>query len=341
MDKNFIYGRIYAEIKNGYSKVDIGNKTFYFKHPSVAEYFNIYSNYDNIISEAKSRGLNSEQEQLEYVISEGWWSKDKESQMNSLKKTIQNLIKTKNKLILPSQKSAIDEQIKRNESILITFAKERKEIISYTAEEYANERFLDETVICLTFEDQNLLVKSFKEKDDYYDLPDKEVEKIREMYNSNLFLFSHKNLKHVAASGFFQNLVYLNENADGFWGNAVTKCTKHQVDVLLYGKMYKNLIKSYSENGENIDDEISNDPEKFVEWVDNKTSVDSGKRVKHKVSKNGGKNLVSSYVGASKEDLDKLGVKVDKLKGKSLLELANEKGGVLEKSDYLKARENS
>ena len=46
-------------------------------------------------------------------------------------------------------------------------------------------------------------------------------------------------------------------------------------------------------------------------------------------------------VGATKEDLDKLGVKVEKLKGKSLLQLAQEKGGTLEKSDYFAARENS
>ena len=51
--------------------------------------------------------------------------------------------------------------------------------------------------------------------------------------------------------------------------------------------------------------------------------------------------MVSSTVGATQDDLNKLGVKVEKLKGKSLLELANEKGGTLEKSDYFAARESS
>jgi len=55
---------------------------------------------------------------------------------------------------------------------------------------------------------------------------------------------------------------------------------------------------------------------------------------------NKGDNAVSSYVGASADDLEKMGVKIEKIKGKSLLDLAREKGGTLEKSDYLKVREN-
>ena len=83
------------------------------------------------------------------------------------------------------------------------------------------------------------------------------------------------------------------------------------------------------------------DPDKFIEWTDNQ-SKEPGIKSRNKKSKTGGSNMVSSTVGATKEDLDKLGIKVEKLKGnKSLLELAAEKGGTLEKSDYFAARENN
>jgi hypothetical protein len=49
--------------------------------------------------------------------------------------------------------------------------------------------------------------------------------------------------------------------------------------------------------------------------------------------------LATNY--STKEDLNKLGIKVEKLQGKGLLQLAQEKGGTLEKSDYFAARENS
>jgi hypothetical protein len=72
-----------------------------------------------------------------------------------------------------------------------------------------------------------------------------------------------------------------------------------------------------------------------VEWADNQSSGSNYKNRKQK----SGKNAVSSYVGATQEDLDHLGVKTEKIGGKSLLELAAEKGGQLDKNDYLSLRE--
>lgn len=337
MDKSFIYGKIYSEIVNGFSKIEAKNNLFYFKHPTFAEHFSIYSNYDIILAEAQNRGLGTEKEQLEYAISEGWWSSEKESEINILNKTINNLIKTKNKLVLPSQKDSIDSQIKRSKAILTTFLKERKDIIRYTAEDYANEKFLDEIVVFSTYRNKELTEKAFS-NENYYHLPDEDVEKIRQAHNKNLFTFSFKNLKLIAASGFFQNLIYLNDDSLGFWGKPCSLCTKYQIDILIYGKMYKNLIKNYSENGKPISDEILEDPEKFIEWVDNQSNTNSKPNFK-KNSKSNSANTVSSYVGATKEDLDYLGVTTSKIKGKSLLELAAEKGGVLDKNDYLSLRE--
>ena len=341
MDKYSEYGRIYSEINRGFTKESINNNVFYFKHPSLSEHFSIYANYDLILLDAKKRGLYSESEKIQEAISNNWWSKETESEINILKKTISNLIKTKNKLLIPSQRESIDVQIKRNESILLSYTKERNDIVGFTAEKYAYEKFLDETVLLLTFKDENLQYKLFN-NNDYYNLSDEYVEKIREAYNKQSMLFSLHNLKCVAATGFFQNLIYLNDDAYSFWGRPVTYCTKYQIDLLLYGKMFKNVIKNYAENNQPINEEIQSDPEKFIEWLDNQSNSKSKYTTKSKKSKSDGKNTVSSFVCATKEDLNKLGVKVEKLKGnKSLLDLAQEKGGTLEKNDYFAARENS
>jgi len=341
VDKNFAYGRLYSEIANGFSKESVGTETFYFKHPSLAEHFNIHSNYELILKEAQQRGLYTEKYQIETAISGGWWSAAKESEMNMLRKTISNLIKTKNKLVLPSQKDSIDSQIRRNEAILLTFIKERKDVVNYTAEDFAHERFLDETVILLTYKNAALTRRAFT-TEEYYDLSDASVEKIRGTHTNNLILFSHLNIKHVAATGFFQNLVYLEEGSMGFWGKSASECTKYQIDLLVYGKMYKNLIKNYAENGKPVEDEITSDPEKFIQWVDNKSNGEDNKSsiIAKRASKVDGANMVSSHVGATSEDLNKMGVKIEKLGGKSLLEIAREKGGTIEKFDYLNARDN-
>ena len=100
--------------------------------------------------------------------------------------------------------------------------------------------------------------------------------------------------------------------------------------------MLKTTLDAYIKNGQAVSEEITSDPVKFIQWFD---SLGASKSLHKTTKKEGSKNAVSSYVGATTEDLKQLGVKTEKIKGKSLLQLAAEKGGILEKNDYLSARE--
>jgi hypothetical protein len=340
VDKNSEYGRIYSEICRGFSTDLIENSTVYFKHPTIAEHFSTYSNYDVFVNDGRKKGLQLEEEKINEAIKGGWWTGEKESKINFLRKTVQNLFKTRDRLLYPSQKVEIEKQIKQNEAILITYTKERREIVGYTLEDYASGKLTEELLIFFTYKNSEFTERLFSNRDEYYDLTEGHVEKIKTSFDQYSRVFNNDNIRKIAACGFFQNLVYLNEDANSFWGHPTVKCTKYQIDVLLYGKMYKNMIRSYAENGKPVPDEILSDPDKFVEWTDNQSNS-SGNKSRNKREKMGGSNMVSSTVGATQDDLNKLGVKVEKLKGKSLLELAEEKGGTLEKSDYFKARENS
>jgi hypothetical protein len=340
VDKNSEYGKIYSEICKGFSTELVEKSLIYFKHPTIAEHFSNYSHYDIFIREGRKKGLQLEEEKIKEAIQGGWWSAETESKINFLKKTVFNLFKTRDKLLYPSQKAEIEKQIRQNESILITYNKERRDIVGYTLEDYANNKLTEELLIFFTYKNSDFTERLFVDRGEYYNLSDGYIENIKNAFDTYSQIFNPNNIKKIAACGFFQNLVYLNEDAYSFWGKPTTACTKYQIDVLLYGKMYKNIVKNYSENSKPVPEDVSNDPDKFVEWVDNQ-SKDPGIKPRSKKSKSDGSNMVSSAVGATKEDLDKLGVKVEKLKGKSLLELAEEKGGTLEKSDYFKARENN
>lgn len=340
MDKNSFYGKIYSEICNGFSVGKISNeKIFYFKHPSLAEHFSLYSNYELNKKIAEQKGVLSEEDKIQEYIENGWWSYSNESKINLLKKTVKNLHITKEKLLYPSQKEGIEKQIRQNKNILMSFQKERKELIGYTAEEYAENKFLDDLLVSLVYKDKNLSEHLFDNNEEFYSLSDKECNKIKHVFNQCTNSFSQDILKRIAASGFFQNLVYLNSEPYSFWGKAVYQCSKYQIDLLVYGKMYRNTIDSYHKNDKPIPQEIMEDPDKFVDWIESQESQNQS-RARKKNSK-AGNNKVSSFVGATNKDLQSMGVKVEKLKGKSLLELAEEKGGTLEKSDYLNARENA
>lgn len=330
---------MYSEVCKGFSIGQIAsNKLFYFKHPSLAEHFSLYNNYEINKQIAEKKGVLSEENKVKEAIDNGWWSYENESKINLLNKTIKNLHTTREKLLYPSQKEGIEKQILQNKHILISFQKQRKELIGYTSEEYAESKFLDDLLINLVFKDVNLKEPLFRNEEEFYSLSDKECEKIKNIFNQCTNSFSQDVLKKIAASGFFQNLVYLNSDPYSFWGKAVSQCSKYQIDLLVYGKMYRNTIDSYYKNDKPIPSEIMEDPEKFVDWIENQQSQPTSKRKNKKADSK--TNSVSSYVGATQEDLKSMGVKIEKLKGKSLLQLAEEKGGVLEKSDYFKVREN-
>lgn len=340
MDKNSFYGKIYSEICNGFSIGKISsNNFFYFKHPSLAEHFSIYNNYELNKKIAEKKGVLSEDDKIKEAIENGWWSYDYESKINLLKKTIKNLYVTRDKLLYPSQKEDIDKQIKQNKHILISFEKERKELVGYTAEDYAENKFTDDLLISLVYKDKNLQEHLFNNEEEFYSLNDRECNRIKNIFNQCTNSFNQDILKKIAASGFFQNLIYLNSEPYSFWGKAVYQCSKYQIDLLVYGKMYRNTIDSYHKNDKPIPQEIMEDPDKFVDWIENQQNQrEPSRRKKNSDSKN---NMVSSYVGATNKDLKSMGVKVEKLRGKSLLQMAEESGGTLEKSDYLNARENA
>ena len=336
MDKSTEYGRIYYQIARGYSKEYLNKKEIYFKHPTLADHFFIYSNYDLIIESVKKRGVQTEDEKLEEAILNKWWNTEKEEKFKLLKKTIENLIKTKNRLLFPSQKDDIDVQIKKTESIFFTYVKERRDIIGYTAEQYAQEKFFDELIFHSCYKDSNLHVKYFDSEEIFYDLPDEEATVLKNLYTKYSTCFSQDVVKLIAANGFFQNLIYLDTIPNTFWGKPVVECSKYQIDLLVYGKMLKTTLDAYIKNGQGVSEEITGDPVKFIQWFD---SLGASKSLHRTTKKEGSKNAVSSYVGATTEDLKQLGVKTEKIKGKSLLQLAAEKGGILEKNDYLSARE--
>lgn len=342
MEKNYKYGIIFSEIAQGYSKFTISGEEIFFKHPTQAEHFLIYSKYNSILDDAQKRGLMTEKNKVNFCIENGWWDRKKENRIDSLNFEIKNLKVTQSKLLLPSQKQQIQERITKLNNILVSFHKERNEIVGYTAEKYALDKFYDETIIALSFENENLTQRVFKSDDDYYDLPDERVEKVREIYSKYSEIISPINIKKVAACTFFQNMIYLYDdgiNVMDFWGKSTSKCTKHQIDLLINAKSLKHSIKSELEAGNKLPDDILLDPDKFVEWADNRAS--GGTKQNAVQNSSGSDNSVSSFIGATKEDLDKMGVKIEKIQGKSLLELAQENGGVLEKDNYMNVRQGA
>ena len=330
-------GLIYNQIEEGFSEKIVNKQCLYFRHPTMSEYFTIYSRYNNILKEAQLKGLLTEKEKIQEAIELGAWKEETEKEIYILKTGVKNLNKTRNKLQLPSQKAEIDRLIKTKEAILLTFTRERQSVINYTAEEYASNRFTDEMIFTYLYKNKDLKEKLFNNIYEYNDICDDDLNNIKIAYNTYSEDLTEYNIKLIAASGFFQNMIFIGDQSNSFWGKPVIKCSKYQNDLLVYGKIFRSVIKNKAETGEEIKEEILNDPKLFLHWLDDQNKTQSKAHGKNK----GGSNMVTSFVGATAEDYKKMGITVEKFKGKSILDLAAEKGGVLEKNDYLKVRENS
>ena len=105
--------------------------------------------------------------------------------------------------------------------------------------------------------------------------------------------------------------------------------TFYQIEVFGYGRYYKSLI----ENSENKPpDEISGNPEKMVEWFE---SSKSAKEALDKSKVAGQDGAAQSLVGATKQDLKRLGLD-DPNETINLAKKAAEKGGRLNMEDMMK-----
>lgn len=335
LQNNFL-GEVYSEIVDGFSIITFKKAELYVKHHSLRDSFCYLSRYNQYVKDAENMGLRPEADVVKDAINNGWWSKGNEEKISLLKVTNRNLHKTQQKLVLESQKASIDSSIEKNEFILASLLKERSSIVGYTAEQYANSKYEEFILEKSIFLDPEFKQSFFENLDDYDEIDEGELYEIKISYNSTNQKLSLKNIKLLAASGFMQNLSFSCEESWCFWGKPIHKCTKNQNDLFLYSKIYRNVIKSNAEVGKPIHEEILSSPEKFVAFTEKK-SLGSNDKKRAK----GAQNTVSSYVGATNDDLKNLGVKVEKLGGKSLLQMARENGGVMEKNDYLGVREKS
>jgi hypothetical protein len=167
-------------------------------------------------------------------------------------------------------------------------------------------------------------------KEEFDELGEGQMVELIGIYNKSTKKFKSDALKRISVSGFFTNLFYLcSDNPFVFFGKSVVELTFYQIELFGYGRYYKNMI----ENSENKPpEEISSNPEKLVEWFE---SSKSARETLDKSKMGGQDGSATSLVGASKEDLQRLGLD-NPNETINLAKKAAEKGGSLTMDDMMK-----
>jgi len=319
---------VFSEILRGYTLVNVppfGDlKIKHFNNFDSAE-LDIKNKF--FYEKAVKEGLPSREQRIDYLIKEDIWTEEQNKEILHTKTTLIGLKKTKEKIFLQAHIDQVNRELKESQINLTQQESKKEELIGFTAEAYAarkiNEHYMHNALLGENGE------KLFTEEE-FEELEEEKMVELIGAYNKSTKKFDSNSLKRLSVSGFFTNLFYLcDNNAYSFFGEPLVQLSFYKIEVFGYGRYYKSLI----ENSDNKPpDEISNEPEKLVEWFE------SSKSAREALDKGNGsqkEGTATSLVGATKQDLKRLGLD-NPNETINLAKKAAEKGGRLTMEELAK-----
>ena len=316
------------DILRGYSKAHIKKfGHFYFSHLNLFTSEDIDEKKLEYENHAKTRGVPTEEEKLEQLKEDDLWSDARSDEIKDSQSVIKSLMVTKTKFVLKADIDNIQKQIEDEEKKLIEALNKKEELLGYTVETYAVKKINEFFIYSTSFIDKELKTKLFTEED-FEELHEQDVQSLVLEYNNVTSCFGDKNMKRIALSGFFLNSFYMcKDNPFTFYGKPVVHLSFNQNELFSLGRYFKNIL---SELKHDPAPEVMDDPDKLIEMFN--VSKNSEK-IKEKMSESD----ATSVVGATKEDLERMGIVSPHEDGAvSLSKAAAEKGGSLEMEDLMK-----
>lgn len=316
------YRKILKEIVQGFSPYFIGEKKRYIKHQSINDVVDFDDVYKVHYEKAQSKGLPTEAEIFENLEKEGMWSRQDDSEIEQQEFYVESLNKNKKNVYLKSAIDQMNKQIKDAEEKLSTLKSKKRDLSSNCCETYALNRANDFYMFNSFFKDSKLEVPLYTQEEFEY-VTTKEVSKLVRIYNEFHDRFKESSVKNLAIQDFYKVYYSFSESSNDFFGKPILELTNFQLSLILYTRIFKNIFEQHSD----IPDKTKQDPDALLDYANSSEKRDEAKQ-KIADSSTGG----SSIMGATKEDLEDLGVSSS---GKSLHEAAKSKGGSLSMKDLI------
>lgn len=316
------------DILKGYTKThheDFGD--FYIKHLDVFDSEEIDEKDEEYKRHAASKGLPTTEEKLKQLKEDGSWDSSDERKISDLELTIKNLQTTKSKLMLKADIENLQKQIDSTKKELDEKKAEKSQLVGYTTDVYSSKKINEYYVFSTTYKDKKLKKKLFSEEE-FDELSEQDIVKFVSIFNHNSEKTNEDNIKRIALSGFFLNNFYLcKDNPKIYYGKPVIKLTYNQSELFSYGRYFKHIL---SEMKNKPSPEIMDDPDRLIELY----NIGQNSQ---KMKQSAEDSDASTVVGATKEDLERMGMSSpSEDKGVSLSKEASKKGGKLSMDDLIK-----
>jgi hypothetical protein len=321
---------LYADVLNGYSKsFNEEHKEIYVKHLDTRDAAEMDFVRDRYYKEAKEKGLPTEEEKLIYLNEHKEWTTQEENELNGLRAYIKQLGVNKSKLFLEKDRNQITNQIKETEKDIEKRVLTRLEFVGITSESFSSKK-ANEYYIFKSLFKESACSETLLTEEEFDELSAHGVYELVQVYNQRMTQFAARNLKRIALSGFFLNFFYLCEdNPYTFFGKPAVDLTFYQAELFGHAKYFKQILQD-SKNKPPHD--IMDDPDAIIDWYESSKASQAA----FDKAKSSGNVGGSSIVGASREEMTKLGAIDDGEKFVDLAAEAMKKGGSLNMDELIK-----
>jgi len=296
--------RVFLHVSKGYSIGSYEGKKVYIKHTTALDQDVLDDLKQKRIKYLEDKGIPSEKERMQQLNEEGVWTSKDEESIAQLESFLKNLVGTKNTLLLPSQVGAMETKIKQTESEIFSKKQDRAALLTDTKEAYADRYISDETLYFAFYKDLQLTTPFF-EREVFDDIERVDMYGLVQVYNECFKDLSILNIKKCALSNMFTSYYQLCEQEPyRLFDRKPLELSYYQLNLLSYGRVFKSILKNIPD----IPDEIRDDAEKLLEFAE--TGHEKQEKIKELQGKGknlGSKKTAQSIVGATKEDLDKMG----------------------------------
>jgi hypothetical protein len=232
---------------------------------------------------------------------------------------LENIKKAKGKLFLMSQIEQLNVEIAKLETEIFTQKKQREELISYTAEKYADNRMNIVYISNSIYKDKDFKESLFTEEE-LEEFDDKNFYNYILSYNKIMDNFKESAIKKLSLQHNVQTMIGLSgDNLFSFYGKPLVYLTNFQSLLLLYGKYFRSIMAS--EEYQKVSEDIKNDADKLMDWFS------AAKNLKEKAAKSNKNSGASFIMGATEKDMKAIDGGKDN--HTDLNSMAKEKGGTL------------
>ena len=275
---------LYAEIIRGYS-YDFDSK-IYIKHFSELEKIQIIEKRQQIYKTSISRGVKTDKQAADYLISQELWSEEKEEEIASFEMMVEDNTKQADLIVSPVQKKVVMDLVGKDRAKLELLKEERADLIGLTAEKYADDKYINYHLYYSFFKDAGLSERFFSEAD-FKDLEESDITQYFSMYSKIFKNFSAKNIKKICVSPFFLNSIsFAYEDPRLFLDKSYNQYTSYQLEIHSLGKRNVRVLSETSTNPPVIHSRTLF--QDIINWYDLQYSVNENARKERDGSARGG-----------------------------------------------------